>query len=101
MKLVKELSDMIDEELEGAECYAKKAVKLRDERPELARTFNMMAQQEMEHVDMLHKAVVDAIDKERIKTGEPPAPMLAVYDFLHERHIEKAANVRVLINMFR
>ena len=101
MKLVKELSDMIEEELEGAECYAKKAVKLREERPELARTFNMMAQQEMEHVDLLHRAVVDAIEKERMETGEPPAPMAAIYDFLHEKHIEKAANVKVLINMFR
>jgi ferritin len=100
MKLIQKLSDMIEDELEGAEDYAKMALKLKEERPEMARTFNMMASQEMEHMNNLHKMVVDVIDKYRMEKGEPPAAMLAVYDYLHEKHIEKAAEVRTMINMF-
>ena len=41
------------------------------------------------------------VKQEVIQVDGKPGVMAAIYDFLHEKHIEKAANVRVLINMFR
>lgn len=95
MKIIKELSEMIEEELDGAEQYAKMAVALREEHPSLAKAFYEISTEEMRHVDMLHTEVTHLIEAHRKEHGEPPAPMMAVYEFLHGRHIEKANSVRM------
>ena len=101
MEIIKKLSKMIHEELEDAEKYAKCALKHQDDRPDLARTFDNLSRQEMDHVNMLHNAVVSIIDEHRRTVGEPPPDMQAIYDFLHEQQIEEAAEVKTLQSMFR
>lgn len=101
MKIIKELSEMILEEIDDAEKYAKHAMKVAEEFPQLSSTFKELAEQEMHHSEMLHKRVTEIIAKHREKHGEPPAAMLAVYEYLHEKHIEKAAKVRHMISEIR
>lgn len=101
MKIIKELSGYIDEEIDGAKTYAENALKYKEERPELARMFYNMSLQEMEHMSELHKQVVDIIQKYRKENGEPPAPMMAVYEYLHERQIAEAAKVKAMQAMFK
>lgn len=101
MKLIKKLSEYIEEELHGAKKYAKCALKHKDKDPELAKTFHNMSLQEMEHVNELHKQVVAIIDKYRKEGGEPPAPMMAVYNYLHEKHIDEAAEIKAMQAMFK
>ena len=48
----------------------------------------------------LHDGVVGLIEGYRKEKGEPPAPMMAIYDYMHERHINKAAAVRNLQDMY-
>ena len=101
MKIIQKLSEYIKEELEGAECYAKKALKYREEYPTLAKTLYDMSIDEMKHVDLLHGEVVKLIENYRKEHGEPPATMMAVYDYLHEKQIEEANEVRMYQNQYR
>ena len=97
MRIIKKLSEMIIDEAEGAHQYAKKAVHFREEDPDLASMFYMLANEELDHVNVLHNAVVKMIDKYKKEKGEPPEAMQAVYDYLHDQQIEEAAETRALL----
>ena len=49
----------------------------------------------------LHDEVVSLIKKYRSEHGEPPANMLAVYDYLHERQIEHYGEVKNLMDAYK
>ena len=87
---------MIGSEIAASRKYILQAVKNRDENRQLADVFYQLSTEEMNHMQMLHKEVVKIIEEYRKEKGEPPKEMLAVYDYLHEKHIEKAAEVKAM-----
>ena len=101
MKLIQQIAEMIEEEGDGACHYAKEAVKHKEDDPELARTFYEIAGVELQHVNMLHEQVTRIIEHHRKEHGEPPAAMLAVYNYLHEKQIEKVNKVKHYLAMYR
>ncbi len=97
MKLV----DLIDDELCGAKDYIKMARRERTEHPSLADTFASLAEAEMGHVRTLHEEVAKLIDQVRERDGEPPAEMLAVYNYEHKKQIDKAAKIKNMITQYK
>lgn len=100
MKIIKCLSEMIEEELKDAEKYAKKALEQKAVNRRTADLFFQLSTEEYKHMNMLHSEVAKIIEDYRRTNGEPPANMLAIYEYLHARQIEKAAEVKALQNLF-
>ena len=101
MKIIKILSKKIEEEINDARSYAKMALEVREEYPDLSRTLYNISLQEMEHMQMIHNEVAGIIKRFREQNGEPPAEMMAVYNYLHEEQIEKATEVKALQSMYK
>lgn len=101
MKIIKRLSEMIEEELDGAEDYIKCALKNKDGYPSLSKTLYDISMDEMRHVGILHDQVVKIIQEYRKEHGEPPVAMQAVYDYVHERNINHAAKIKAMQSQYR
>ena len=94
MKIIEKISERIDEEIGDAKTYALLALEVKDDHPDLARVLSTISMQEMEHMKMLHTAVVNLIEEYRRTRGEPPEKMMVIYDYLHEKQIKKAAEAK-------
>lgn len=94
MQIIKKISKMIEEELEGACEYARHALKYKEEYPSLGKVLYEFSMDELEHVNTLHTEVVKMIESYRRDHGDPPEAMQAIYDYVHEQQIDKAAKVR-------
>ena len=101
MKIIDKLSSMIDEEIDDAMKYIKCALSYKDENQTLADMFAKLSEEEMKHMMILHNMVVSIIDEYKRKNGEPPEVMKTVYDILHRRHIDKAAEAKAAISLYK
>ena len=101
MKIIQKYVDLVEEELEGAENYVKMAITHKEDNPKFAKALYDISNDEMRHVEILHSEVVDLIAEHRRTSGDPPASMLAIYNYLHERHVDKANDIRMLQAEYR
>ena len=101
MKVIKDLSESIEKELDCAEHYVKLAFAYKEDFPDASRVFLNRSLARLDDVKALHDQVVSLISTYRSKTGEPPAPMMAIYDYMHERQIEQAAGIKRLQEMYK
>lgn len=101
MKIIEKISERISDEICDAKDYTLMAMDIKDEYPEMARILYTISLQEMEHMRMLHDGVTAIINRFRTERGEPPEKMMAVYDYLHEKQIEKAAEAKIIQAMYK
>ena len=101
MKIIKCLSEKIEEELHDADAYIDLAMRWKSEEPETAELFYNLSLEEMGHVDRLHAEVTELIKDYREKNGEPPKDMMTLYNYLHEKHIGTATQIKVKQGMYK
>lgn len=101
MQLVEKLEHMIEDEIHDVKKYAKLAAELKAEHPSLAQALYTIATQEDSHQATIHNEVVKIVEDYKRKNGEPPQAMLAVYEYLHRRHVEELAEARRYLDVFK
>ena len=101
MRVIKCLTEKIEEELHDAEAYIDLAKDWKEESEDAADLFAKLSEEEMKHVDMLHEEVTAQIQDYREKHGDPPKVMLALYEDIHKKNIEKAMMIRVKQGMYK
>ena len=101
MKIIKCLSEKIEEEMRDADEYIQLAMKWKDEQPEAAEVFYLLSTEEMGHADKLHEVVTKLIGEYRDKNGEPPDGMMMLYNYLHEQEIATAMSIKVKQGMYK
>ena len=101
MKIIKCLSEKIEDELNDADEYIDLAMRWKTDEPDTAQVLYELSLEEMNHVEKLHKEVSEVIEDYRKEHGEPPKDMMTLYDYLHEKHIGKATKIRVKQGMFK
>lgn len=96
MIIVKQLCKMIREELADAEKYAKEYRLAAEKDQKLAETFKRLANEELDHSNMLHAEAV-----RKIKEYNTPAPesMQAVWNWEHELMIEQTAKIKQMLTL--
>ena len=77
------------------------ASELKQDHPTLAQVLYNISTQEDGHQAALHNEVVKIIEEHRHTHGEPPAAMMAVYDYLHKKHIDKLAEARQYQDVYK
>lgn len=99
MRIIKELSKRIKEELHDAQWYAKAALEHKTENLQVAETYNRLAKEEMNHASMLHGNVVAIIRKVSAEKTPPPV-MQELWAWQHEEIMEEEAEAKRLIDMY-
>ena len=101
MKIIQELCDNIDEEINDSIKYSKMALEYKDDYPALADAVNKIAEEELKHMGILHAQVVAIIDAYRKKNGDPPEAMRILYDIMHRKQIEHTAEAKAYLSMYK
>ena len=101
MKLIRDLEERIHDEIGDIKWYAKKAAELKAEHPTLAQVLYNISTQEDAHQAAIHNEVVKIIEEHRRTHGDPPATMMAVYDYLHKKAIDELAEARMYQDVYK
>ena len=101
MKIIKCVAERIKEEIHDAETYIDMAIEWKETEPDAAEVFSELSAEELGHMEKLHEIVTDLIKDYREQHGDPPAGMMALYDYMHEQNIENTMRVKVKQAMFR
>lgn len=98
MKKIKRLVKLIDDEIEGAECYAERYLESKaDGDSEMASRYHDMANDELKHMGYLHDYTVKEIEKIS-KVFQPPSDMINKWDEEHEKYLDKVDYIKSMLN---
>ena len=99
MKRIADYVAKIDEELDGAKCYAEEFLYRKASGDgSWANRYKEMAQDELKHAGWIHDLAVAEIQKLSV-VYTAPAEMQEAWDKYHVRYVERAAWVKQMLAM--
>ena len=101
MKDIKCLVEFIDEEMNDAEKYAKKATHYKYTNMELADAYAGLAAEEIHHADILHEQAVRLIEAHKASGGTVPESMKTVWDWEHDKAMDHKSRVKIMLDMYK
>lgn len=101
MKILKDLIEKANDTLEEVEWYAEKAHHLRQEHKPLADTYIKIAETHVNIYSMLHERMVECIEEEKKQGHIAPAPMLAIWEYEHEKMVKEFSEAKYLIEEYK
>ena len=101
MKVIECISHDIEYMLDKAEDFIKNAVKYQLDYPAVSKSYYAKSVTLMSLVKEMHDDVVSLITAYKAEKGEPPAPMMAIYNYEHGRHMDKAAAIKNLQDLYK
>ena len=99
MKMIKNLIEQLDEEIESAKEYAEKYVeyKAKGNMPR-ANRYKEMATDELKHTNYIHEMAVQEIEELK-KVYTAPAAMQEKWDKSHTEYVEKVAWIKQMLTL--
>lgn len=101
MKDIKCLAEFMEEELEDAEKYAKKAIHYKDTDRAMAVMYAGLAEDEIRHADTLHTHAVRLINEYRESGKTAPESMMTIWEWEHGKIIDHKARVKTMLDMYK
>lgn len=101
MKILKDLIEKADDTLEEIFFYAEKAHHLRAEHKELADTYIKIAEMHIGIYNMLHERMVALIAEYRKSGDNPPASMLEIWNYEHEKLVKEFSEAKFLVEEYK
>ena len=101
MVVISNISDTIESLLDRAEEHIEYAHSIKDSYPAIAQAYYNLSLSEIGAIGGFHEQVTKLIEDYRKANGEPPERMMGRYEYIHEKHIQKANKVKVLQGLFK
>ena len=101
MKIIKCVVEKMKEEIHDAEAYMDLANEWKNEQQSAAEVFSELAEEELGHMEKLHEVVTNLIEEYKAEHGEPPAGMMALYEYMHAQNVENTMRVKVKQAMYK
>lgn len=99
MKMIKDLVEHLDEEIEGAKEYAEKYVEYKAKgNMSRANKYKEMATDELKHTGYIHEFAVQEIEELK-KIYTPPVDMLDKWNKAHKEYVEKVAWIKQMLTL--
>lgn len=99
MRMIKNLIEQLDEEIEGAKEYAEKYVECKAKgNMTRANRYKEMATDELKHTGYIHEMAVQEI-QELKKVYTAPADMQEKWDKAHKEYVERVAWIKQMLTL--
>lgn len=101
MQIISDISDTIECLLDMAEEHIKCAHQIKEAYPSVASVYYKASLDEMASVTAFHEQVTALIEVYKKENGAPPERMMGRYEYIHEKHINKANKIKILQGLFK
>lgn len=101
MKILSKMISKANDTLEEIEWYAEKALHYKSDHKSVADVYNKIAEMHITIYDMLHKEMVGLIDEHKRIGHQPPAEMLAIWEYEHEKLIKEFAEAKTMVDEYK